>query len=92
VETAAALSDVFQGSSISVFEFVEALEGAVRGEFTACRRVTEVAAALAPGLSVRRGPKTDIPRPNSATCARLASPPDFAFVAEVTRPDFEADF
>ena len=55
--TAAALSDVFQGSSISVFEFVEALEGAVRGEFAACRRVTEVAAALAPGLSVRRGPK-----------------------------------
>jgi hypothetical protein len=55
--TAAALSDVFQGSSISVFEFVEALEGAVRGEFAACRRVREVAAALGPGLSVRRGPK-----------------------------------
>jgi hypothetical protein len=52
-----ALSDAFQGSDISVFEFVEALEGAVRGELAACHRVTEVAAAVAPGLSVRRGPK-----------------------------------
>jgi hypothetical protein len=51
------LGDAFQSSDISVFEFVEALEGAVRGEFAACRRVTEVAAALAPRLSIRRGPK-----------------------------------
>ena len=39
----------FHDSDISVFEFVEALEGAVRGEIAACRRVTEVAAAVAPG-------------------------------------------
>ena len=51
------LSDAFHGSDISVFEFVGALEGAVRGELTARRRVTEAAAAAAPGLSVRRGPK-----------------------------------
>jgi hypothetical protein len=55
--TTAALSDVFRDSEISLVEFVEALEGAVRGELAACLRVTEVAAALAPGLSVRRGPK-----------------------------------
>jgi hypothetical protein len=52
-----ALNDAFHGSDISVLEFVAALEGAVRGEFAACRRVTDIAAALAPGLSVRRGPK-----------------------------------
>jgi hypothetical protein len=55
--TTLALSDAFHDSDISVFDFVEALEGAVRGELAACRRVREVAAALAPGLSVRRGPK-----------------------------------
>jgi hypothetical protein len=47
-----ALGDVFHGSNVSVFEFVGALEGAVRGEFAACRRVTEVAAALASGLDL----------------------------------------
>jgi hypothetical protein len=51
------LSDAFHGSDISVFEFVEALEGAAPGELAACRRVTEVAAAVAPRLSFRRGPK-----------------------------------
>jgi hypothetical protein len=51
------LGDAFHGSDISVFDFIEALEGAGRGDFAACRRVTEVAAVLAPGLSIRRGPK-----------------------------------
>jgi hypothetical protein len=51
------LGNAFHGSDLSVFEFVEALEGAVRGELAACRRVTEVATRLALGLSVRRGPK-----------------------------------
>jgi hypothetical protein len=51
------LSDAFHGSDVSVFEFVAALEGAVRGELAACVRMTEIAAAVAPGLSVRRGPK-----------------------------------
>ena len=51
------LGTAFNGVGVSVFEFVEALEGAVRGDLTGCQRVTEVAAALAPGLSVRRGRK-----------------------------------
>jgi hypothetical protein len=51
------LGDVFNGADVSVFEFVEALEGALQGDLAACQRVTEVAAALAPGLSVRPGPK-----------------------------------
>jgi hypothetical protein len=55
--TTSNLGDVFNDVDVSVFEFVEALEGAVRGDLAACQRVTEVAAALAPGLSVRRGPK-----------------------------------
>jgi hypothetical protein len=55
--TSSNLGDVFNGAHISVFEFIEALEGAVRGDLAACQRVTEVAAVLAPGLSVRRGPK-----------------------------------
>jgi hypothetical protein len=42
---------------VDVSEFFEALEGAVRGDLVACRRVTEVASALAPGLSVRRSRK-----------------------------------
>jgi hypothetical protein len=59
--TTSNLGDAFNGVSISVFGFVEALEGAVRGDLAACQRVTEVAAALAPGLSVRRGPKASAP-------------------------------
>jgi hypothetical protein len=55
------LGDVFNGAHSSVFELIEALEGAVRGDLAACRRVTEVAAVLAPGLSVRRGPKASVP-------------------------------
>jgi hypothetical protein len=51
------LGGVFNGSDVSVFEFVEALEGAVRGDVAACQRVAQVATALAPGLSVRRGRK-----------------------------------
>ena len=42
------LGDAFDDSDVSLSEFVEALEGAVRGEFAACLRVTEVAAAVAP--------------------------------------------
>jgi hypothetical protein len=55
--TSSNLGDVFNGAHISVFEFIEALEGAARGDLAACQRVTEVAAVLAPGLSVPRGPK-----------------------------------
>jgi hypothetical protein len=57
LNTTSHLGDVFNGVDVSVFEFVEALEGAVRGDLAACQRVTEVAAALAPGLALRRGPK-----------------------------------
>jgi hypothetical protein len=59
--TSSNLGDAFNGVGVSVFEFVEALEGAVRGAPAASQRVTEVAAALAPGLSVRRGPKASAP-------------------------------
>ena len=59
--TTSDLGDVFNGAHIRGFEFVEALEGAVRGDLAACQRVTEVAAVLAPGLSVRRGPKASVP-------------------------------
>jgi hypothetical protein len=55
------LGDLFNGADVSVFEFVEALEGALEGDLAACQRVTEVAAALARGLSVRRGPKPSVP-------------------------------
>jgi hypothetical protein len=59
--TTSNLSDAFNGVGVSVFGFVEALEGAVRGDLAACQRVTEVAAAVSPGLSVRRGPKASAP-------------------------------
>ncbi len=55
--TSSNLSDVFYGVDFSVFEFVATLEGAVRGDFAAFQRAREIAAALAPGLSARRGPK-----------------------------------
>jgi hypothetical protein len=55
--TTSNLGDAFNGVGISVFGFVEALEGAVRGDLAACQHVTEVAAAVSPGLSARRGPK-----------------------------------
>jgi hypothetical protein len=47
----------FDGVDVSVFEFVESLEAVVRGDYTACQRVREMAAVLAPHLSVRRGRK-----------------------------------
>jgi hypothetical protein len=49
------LGNVFDGVDLRVLEFGEALKGAVRGELASCQRVTEIAAALAPELSVRRG-------------------------------------
>ena len=49
--------DAFHGSDINEFEFVDALKGAVRRQPAACLRVTEIAAAVTPGLFVRRGPK-----------------------------------
>ena len=59
--TTSNLGDAFNGVDISVFGFVEALEGAVRGDLAACQRVTEIAAAVSPGLSVRPGPKASAP-------------------------------
>jgi hypothetical protein len=55
--TTSNLDDIFNGVDVHVFEFADALEGAVRGDLAACQCVAEVAAALAPRLSVRRGPK-----------------------------------
>jgi hypothetical protein len=55
--TTSNLGNAFSGVDVSVFEFVESLEAVARGDYTACERVREVAAALAPGLSVPRGRK-----------------------------------
>ena len=67
--TASNLGNAFNGVDVSVFEFAEALEGAVRGDLAAGQRVTEVAAALAPKLSVRRGPKA-----SAASIAHVVAP------------------
>ena len=45
------------GVDVSLFEFVESLEAVVRGDHTASERVREMAVALTPQLSVRRGRK-----------------------------------
>jgi hypothetical protein len=76
--TSSNLGDVFDGAHSSVFELIEALEGAVRGDLAACQRVTEVAAVLAPGLSVPRGPK--------ASAASIAHEFSLACVANMAGP------
>jgi hypothetical protein len=48
---------IFDDVDVNVFEFVESLEAVVRGDHTASQRVREMAAVLAPHLSVRRGRK-----------------------------------
>ena len=48
--TASNLDDIFNGVDVRVFEFIEALEGAVRGDLAACQCVAEVAAALATAI------------------------------------------
>ena len=55
--TTSNLGNAFSGVDISVFEFVESLEAVARGDYTACERVTEIAAVLAPRLALRRGRK-----------------------------------
>jgi hypothetical protein len=56
-QVTSALGDALHGSDVSLFEFVESLKGAARGEIAAYTRVTKIAAAVAPGLSAKRGPK-----------------------------------
>ena len=51
------LVGIFDDVDVNAFEFVESLEAVVRGDHTACQRVREMAAVLAPHLSVRRGRK-----------------------------------
>jgi hypothetical protein len=76
--TTSDLGNVFNAIDVSVFEFVEALEGAVRGDLAACQRVTEIAAALAPKLSARRGPK--------ASTASIAHELLLTYLAETAGP------
>ena len=76
--TTSNLDDIFNGVDVHVFEFADALEGAVRGDLAACQRVTEVAAVLAPGLSVPRGPK--------ASAASIAHEFSLACVANMAGP------
>ena len=51
------LSTVFSGFNGSMFEFIGLLDAVVQGDDAACRRVMEIAADLAPRLSIPRGPK-----------------------------------
>jgi hypothetical protein len=55
--TTSNLENAFSGVDVSVFEFVESLEAVARGDDTACERVREIAAVLAPRLAVPRGRK-----------------------------------
>ena len=77
------LGNVFDGVDLRVLEFAEALKGAVRGDGAACQRVTEIAAALAPGLSVRQGPKASaasLAHEFSLTCvANMAGPKAYTY-------------
>ena len=72
------LGNVFDGVDLRVLEFAEALKGAVRGDLASCQRVTEIAAALAPELSVRRGRR--------ASAASLAHEFSLACVANMAGP------
>ena len=47
----------FGAAGLDVFEFIEALKLAVEGDQVACRRVSEIAASIAPYASIQRGPK-----------------------------------
>jgi hypothetical protein len=73
------LGNVFDGVDLRVLEFAEALKGAVRGDLASCQRVTEIAAALAPRLSVRRGRR--------ASAASLAHEFSLACVAKMAGPN-----
>jgi hypothetical protein len=72
------LGNIFDGVDLRVLEFAEALKGAVRGDLASCQRVTEIAAALAPELSVRRGRR--------ASAASLAHEFSLACVANMAGP------
>jgi hypothetical protein len=76
--TTSELGGVFNHVDVNLFEFVEALEGAVGGDLAAGRRVAEIAAVLAPGLSARRGPK--------ASAASLSHEFSLVYVANIAGP------
>jgi hypothetical protein len=56
LETISSL-DAFGDVGLSAFQFCEELEAVAEGNLTACQRVTQIAAILAPRLSVPRGRK-----------------------------------
>jgi hypothetical protein len=51
------IETIFAAASLDDFEFVRALQLAADGDEVACRRVTEIAATIAPHVSIRSGPK-----------------------------------
>jgi len=51
------IETIFCDASLDDFAFVKALELAAEGDEVACRRVTEIAATIAPYVSIPRGPK-----------------------------------
>jgi hypothetical protein len=55
------IETIFTAASLDDFEFVRALQLAADGDEGACRRVTEIAATIAPHASIRCGPKVSAP-------------------------------
>ena len=52
-----AIEKIFVDAGLEEFEFVRQLELAAKGNEDAYLRISEIAVGLAPGLSIRRGPK-----------------------------------
>jgi len=51
------MDTIFKDTDLDVFEFVRVLKTVVKGDELACARLTELATALAPHLTIPRGPK-----------------------------------
>jgi hypothetical protein len=56
-ERTSIIETIFGAAGLDVFEFIEALKLAVEGDQIAWRRVSEIAASIAPHASIQRGPK-----------------------------------
>ena len=56
-ERTSIIDTIFSAAGLHESEFIEALKSAVEGDQVACRRVSEIAASIAPNVSIQRGPK-----------------------------------
>jgi hypothetical protein len=56
-EETSIIETIFDSASLSASDFIELLKSAVEGREVEPRRITEIAATIAPGLSIPRGPK-----------------------------------